>query len=219
MKVTLSFLSYKVREFQAESTQVGDPFLTLWVKLYCLTSNCPLDEKDTQWKCGMMNICTGQQQRLSSVAKRLVSCVQPSAQVMLGGVISWAPDNRDLTMGPLLMDEEKGRQRMGWFGSITDSMDVCLCAKLQRVRHDWSDCSLPGCFVHGIPQARTLEWVAIPTSGSNLRFMSPALAGRFFTASTPWEAPNEYELSKFQEVRKDRGAWCAVVYGVAKSRT
>jgi len=26
------------------------------------------------------------------------------------------------------------------------------------------DCSLPGCFVHGISQARTLEWVAISSS-------------------------------------------------------
>ena len=49
-----------------------------------------------------------------------------------------------------------------------------------RVRHDWSDlaaaaaaclilcnpmgCSLPGFFVHGILQARILEWVAMPSS-------------------------------------------------------
>ena len=39
-----------------------------------------------------------------------------------------------------------------------------------RVRHDWSDlaaaadCSLPGSSVHGILQARILEWVAIPFS-------------------------------------------------------
>ena len=44
---------------------------------------------------------------------------------------------------------------------------------------DPMDCTLPGSSVHGILQARKLEWVAIsfPTSP-----VSPALAGRFFTA-------------------------------------
>ena len=47
----------------------------------------------------------------------------------------------------------------------------------------------------GILQARTLGWVAMPSSrgifptqGSNLSLMLPALAGRFFTSSTTWEA-------------------------------
>ena len=66
----------------------------------------------------------------------------------------------------------------------------------------------------GFPRQEHWSGLPFPLPGSNLRFMSPALAGRFFTASTPREAPNEYELSKFQEIRKDRGAWCAVVHGV-----
>ena len=39
------------------------------------------------------------------------------------------------------------------------------------------DCSPPGSFVHGILQARILEWVAITSStqGSNLSLLSPAL--------------------------------------------
>ena len=57
------------------------------------------------------------------------------------------------------------------------------------------DCSLPGSSVQRILQVRILEWVVIfssrylpdletePTS-----FMSPALAGGFFTTSTMWEA-------------------------------
>ena len=51
----------------------------------------------------------------------------------------------------------------------------------------------PGSSVHGILQARTLEWVAMPSSkGSSpprikpMSFMSPALAGGFFTTSTTW---------------------------------
>ena len=51
------------------------------------------------------------------------------------------------------------------------------------------DCSPPGSSVHGILQARILEWVAMPSSrGSSQprdRTMSPALAGMFFTTEPP----------------------------------
>ena len=50
------------------------------------------------------------------------------------------------------------------------------------------DCSLPGSSVHGILQARVLEWVATSfsreSSGPGIELaslLSPALAGRFFT--------------------------------------
>ena len=50
------------------------------------------------------------------------------------------------------------------------------------------DCSPPGSSVHGILQARILEWVACPPPGDLLNpeteptsFMSPAFAGGFFT--------------------------------------
>ena len=52
--------------------------------------------------------------------------------------------------------------------------------------------SLPGSSVHGIFQARILEWVVMPSSGDlpdpgiELEFPpSPALAGRFFTVEPP----------------------------------
>ena len=56
-------------------------------------------------------------------------------------------------------------------------------------------CSPPGSSVHGILQARILEWVAFPTPG-DLPYLgteprslaSPALASGFFTTSTSWEA-------------------------------
>ena len=70
---------------------------------------------------------------------------------------------------------------------------VCVCAKLLQshlILCDPSDCSPPGSFVHGILQARILEWVAISSSRGSSRprdgtasLMSPALAGRFFTTS------------------------------------
>ena len=47
------------------------------------------------------------------------------------------------------------------------------------------DCSLPGSSVHGILQARILEWVAVPFSrGSSQprdRTQVSHIAGRFFT--------------------------------------
>ena len=52
------------------------------------------------------------------------------------------------------------------------------------------DYSLPGFSVHGILQARILEWVAMPSSGDRpdpgielVSRMCPALAGEFFTTS------------------------------------
>ena len=61
---------------------------------------------------------------------------------------------------------------------------------------DPMDHSLPGSFVHGILQARILEWVACPPPGDlpdpgikPASLMSPALAGGLFTTSTTWEAP------------------------------
>ena len=42
---------------------------------------------------------------------------------------------------------------------------VCVCAcKVISVMCDPMDCSLPGSSVHGILQARILEWVAVPSS-------------------------------------------------------
>ena len=58
------------------------------------------------------------------------------------------------------------------------------------------DYSPPGSSVHGILQARILEWVAMPSPPGDLpdpgmeptSLMSPALTGRFFTMSITWEA-------------------------------
>ena len=63
------------------------------------------------------------------------------------------------------------------------------------------DYSPPGSFVHGILQARILDWVSMPSfRGSSWPMdrtpclMSPASEGRFFTTSTTWEAPLDGEL-------------------------
>ena len=56
------------------------------------------------------------------------------------------------------------------------------------------DCSLPGFSVHGILQARILEWLPCPPPADlpDPRIepgspASPALAGGFFTTSATWE--------------------------------
>ena len=73
-----------------------------------------------------------------------------------------------------------------------------LCAKFVQsclTLCDSVDYNPPGSSVHGIPQARILEWVAmlysrdLPDPGIKpTSLMSPALAGGFFTTSTTWEA-------------------------------
>ena len=67
---------------------------------------------------------------------------------------------------------------------------MCMCVKLL-----WS-CSPPtGSSVHGILQARILEWLPRPSPGDlpdpgiePKSLISPALAGEFLTTSGPWEA-------------------------------
>ena len=57
------------------------------------------------------------------------------------------------------------------------------------------DGSPPGSSVHGMLQARILEWVGMPSSRGSSRprdrtgsLTSPASAGEFFTSSATWEA-------------------------------
>ena len=71
----------------------------------------------------------------------------------------------------------------------------CLVAKSCPTLREPMDGSRPGSSVHGIIQARILEWVAMPSSRGSSQprikptsLTSPALAGEFFTTSTIWEA-------------------------------
>ena len=71
---------------------------------------------------------------------------------------------------------------------------------------DLMDCSLPGSSVHGILQARTLEWVALPFSrGSSQprgQTWVSCIAGRFFTLWTTREA---WRRQKKVKMRKGTG--------------
>ena len=67
-----------------------------------------------------------------------------------------------------------------------------LIAQLCPTLCDPMDCSPPGSSVHGILQARILEWVAIPFSRGSSRPRDwtwiSCIAGRFFTIWTTREA-------------------------------
>ena len=75
---------------------------------------------------------------------------------------------------------------------------VCVCARthtntqLSPTLWNPTDCSPPCSSVHGIFQARVLEWLPFPTPGDlsvpgfkPLPLVSPALAGGFFTTKPP----------------------------------
>ena len=72
---------------------------------------------------------------------------------------------------------------------MTTTGIYCECAKLLQsylILCDPMDCSPPGSSVHGILQARILEWAAMPSSRDlsdpqiePMSLMPPALAGGF----------------------------------------
>ena len=86
-------------------------------------------------------------------------------------------------------------------------------AQLCNTEHHGLDCSPPGSSVHGIFQARILEWVAISSSRGSSQArnwthisLSPILAGEFFTTEPlgkplPWEL-HVNNLFKFSLLKK-----------------
>ena len=80
-----------------------------------------------------------------------------------------------------------GEERQSGLPSVYAHLQCKLCVLCVRLC-DPKVCSPPGSSVHGISQARILEWVAISSSrgSSQPRIkpaspVSPVLAGRFFT--------------------------------------
>ena len=70
---------------------------------------------------------------------------------------------------------------------------MCLVAQQYPTLFNPTECSPPGSFVHGISQARTLEWVTISFSrgSSQARDQTQVLcisctADRFFTTELPY---------------------------------
>ena len=99
---------------------------------------------------------------------------------------------------PLEMSAIKGAGKCGFLFWV--AVCACILSLLQSCRTlcDPMDCNLPGSSVHGILQARILEWVAISFSrGSSQprdRTCISCIAGRFFTIWATREAP-EWQYS------------------------
>ena len=78
---------------------------------------------------------------------------------------------------------------------------MCSVAKLCLTLCDPMDCILPGSSVHGIPQARILEWVAIPFSRGSSQprdwTQVSCFAGRFFTVwPTKWPCVGNMKIDQ-----------------------
>ena len=75
------------------------------------------------------------------------------------------------------------------------------------------DCSLPGSSVHGILQARILEWIAIPPPGGlhhpgiePASPMPPAVAGEFFITEPPGKVPGgRCEIKELHHKEEENG--------------
>ena len=106
------------------------------------------------------------------------------------------------------------RCTMLWFLSMRTSLEMALPSQMNSERHQGSfcysehvcmlscfslydpmDCGPPGSSVHGILQARILQWVAMPSSRDipdpgikTTSLMPSTVAGRLFTTSTSWGA-------------------------------
>ena len=83
---------------------------------------------------------------------------------------------------------------------------------------DPMDCSLPGCFVYGISQARILEWVAISFSKGSSGFRDQtwvsSTAGTFFTNWITREA----QLNSFSSVQLFSRVWLFVTHGLQHAK-
>ena len=78
-------------------------------------------------------------------------------------------------------------------------LPVCLLSHLScQTLCNPMDCSSPGSSVHGISQARILEWVAMPFSRGSSQARDQThvscLAGEFFTHWATWEACDDCKL-------------------------
>ena len=94
-----------------------------------------------------------------------------------------------------------GQWHLDYNGALSRKVlaERCVCVSVAQLCPTFCspmDCNLPSSSLHGILQARILEWGAIsysreysqPRDRTHMPLMSPALADGFFTSSATWEA-------------------------------
>ena len=71
---------------------------------------------------------------------------------------------------------------------------MCVSCSVSPTLCNSMDCSLPGSSVHGILQARILEWIAMPSSRGSTPLKDwtqvSCIADSFFTTTASWEVLN-----------------------------
>ena len=70
---------------------------------------------------------------------------------------------KTLMLGKTEGGRRRGQQRMRWLNGITNSMYMCMLSHFSHARLCMT-LLLPDSSVHGILQARILEWVVMPYS-------------------------------------------------------
>ena len=101
-----------------------------------------------------------------------------------------------------------------WFPIFT--LQSCVCHWVLSLC-DPMDCSLPGSSVHGILQARILEWVAMPSSRGSFQTRDQThvscvswIAGRFFITE-PSRKPYIYHTYILKEKEIEWDTWGSIV--------
>ena len=76
------------------------------------------------------------------------------------------------------------------------------------------DCSPPGCSVHGILQARILEWIAMPSSressqprGQTCVSLVSCITGEFLITGPPQKPPTKHHLSPARVLLDPTSGW------------
>ena len=104
----------------------------------------------------------------------------------------------------------------GW--GIWSSISLCAAAAAKSLQScptlcNPMDCSLPGFSVHGILQARTLEWVAISFSDAWKWKVKVKSLSRVWLLATPWTAAYQAPPSMgFSE--QQYWSWSAIAFSL-----